>query len=185
MQKIPTLFMRDPVDRAHVTSEVNPVCQWVISGEGVPTRKYDGTCVMFDGQQWWARREVKNGKAAPLHFRPVTTDLVTGNMMGWEPIEQSAFAKYHAEALEYSNSLGLEVLGWDAGTYELIGPKINGNPEQYPQHTLISHEYAEILDNAPRSFVDLRDWLRLLPYEGVVWHHPNGRMAKLKRRDFT
>jgi len=21
-------------------------------------------------------------------------------------------------------------------------------------------------------------------YEGVVWHHPDGRMAKLKRRDF-
>jgi hypothetical protein len=21
-------------------------------------------------------------------------------------------------------------------------------------------------------------------YEGVVWHHPDGRMAKIKRRDF-
>ena len=35
----------------------------MIKGEGQPTRKYDGTCVMFDGAEWSARREVKTGKA--------------------------------------------------------------------------------------------------------------------------
>ena len=39
MKKIPTIYLRDPDDRAHVTDEVNAECQWVLDGEGVPTRK--------------------------------------------------------------------------------------------------------------------------------------------------
>jgi hypothetical protein len=27
-------------------------------------------------------------------------------------------------------------------------------------------------------------YLHARPYEGIVWHHPDGRMAKLKKRDF-
>ncbi len=43
MKKIPTLFIRDPENPRYVTEEVHPDCQWVTRGEGVPTRKYDGT----------------------------------------------------------------------------------------------------------------------------------------------
>jgi len=32
MRKIPTLFVRDPEDRAHVTDEVTPGCKWVLAG---------------------------------------------------------------------------------------------------------------------------------------------------------
>ena len=66
MQKIPTLFQRDPEDMKRVLREVNPECQWVLDGEGVATRKFDGTCVMFDHEGWWVRREIKPGKQAPL-----------------------------------------------------------------------------------------------------------------------
>ena len=72
MKKIPTVFRRDPDDMRHVTSEVHPDCQWVLDGEGTPTRKYDGTCVMFDGTRWWARREVKPGKTAPNGFEAIS-----------------------------------------------------------------------------------------------------------------
>lgn len=40
MKKIPTLFQRDPDDRAHVTRDVNPAAAWVLDGEGIATRKY-------------------------------------------------------------------------------------------------------------------------------------------------
>ena len=43
MQKIPTVFQRDPSNPKHVLPEVTPGCEWVLAGEGVPTRKYDGT----------------------------------------------------------------------------------------------------------------------------------------------
>lgn len=46
MKKIPTVFVRDPeTNLKHVRDEVHPDCQWVLDGEGVPTRKWDGTCV--------------------------------------------------------------------------------------------------------------------------------------------
>lgn len=186
MQKIPTLFKRDPDDMARVLPEVHPACQWVLDGEGVATWKYDGTCVMFDGDRWWARREVKAGKQPPAGYRIVENDPRTGKTVGWEPIEQSAFAKFHAEAVALANEV-TGISGWPAGTYELVGPKINGNPEKAQAHALWAHETADVLD-APRSFDALRTWLASFEGEGIVWRwpQPDGSvtMAKLKGRDF-
>ena len=179
MRKIPTLFKRNPEDMKHVLPEVTPGCEWVLEGEGEATRKYDGTCFMLDeDSQWWARREVKPGKAEPEGFEAVETDENTGKTVGWEPVEQSSFAKYHAEALGHPYERRV------IGTYELCGPKINGNPEGFDEHVLIAHQDADLLD-APRDHDGLRDWLLAHRYEGIVWHHPDGRMAKLKRRDFV
>src|SRR5215471_9014570 len=122
MRKIPTLFVRDwDGDRRYVLTEVTPGCEWVIAGEGTPTRKYDGTCVMFDGYRWWARREVKEGKPAPEGFIALEADPETGKTVGREPAGQSSFAKYLLEALdaEYDPPFAR----WPVGTYELIGPK--------------------------------------------------------------
>lgn len=184
MKKIPTIFERDwDGDRRYVLPKVTPGCEWVINGEGVPTRKYDGTCVMLDGDGWWARREVKPGKNDPDFFVYVAADPETGKVVGWEPVGQSAFAKYHAEALRNEEANG--TLGdFAAGTYELCGPKVNGNPEAFISHVLVPHAEADEVDTAPRDFDGLAKWLHAHPYEGIVWHHPDGRMAKIKKRDF-
>jgi hypothetical protein len=179
MRKIPTLFVRDwDGDRRYVLPEITPGCEWVIKGEGTPTQKYDGTCVMFDGTRWWARREVKEGKPSPPDFVELEHDDETGKTVGWEPVEQSAFARWHAEA---AASCG----GTDrAGTYELAGPKVNGNPEGFDHHHLIFHGDASKLADAPRDFGDLAIWLHAHSFEGIVWHQPDGRMVKIKKRDF-
>lgn len=117
MNKIPTLFVRDEQERRYVTTEVSPGCEWVLAGEGTPTRKYDGTCVMYDGERWWARREVKPGKVEPDGFVALSTDENTGKTVGWEPVEQSAFAKWHAQAID-------GIAEQEPGTYELVGPKV-------------------------------------------------------------
>lgn len=183
MRKIPTLFVRDPDDLRRVLPEATPGCEWVLAGEGVPTRKYDGTCVMLDASgEWWARREVKPGKAAPDRFVQVDHDPVTGKSVGWEPISQSAFAKFHAEAVADVSAV------FEPGTYELIGPKINGNPEGEGHHRLRPHASAQRLEVAERSFDGIREAVLTLRAvdgaEGVVFHHPDGRMAKIKARDF-
>jgi hypothetical protein len=185
MRKVPTLFVRDPRERRFVLPEVAPDCTWVVTGEGLPTRKWDGTCVMLDGHgAWWARREVRAGKATPANYVPVETDQTTGKTVGWEPMAQSSFARFHAEAVRLGD-------GWTPGTYELVGPRINGNPDGFEAHTLVRHGWAPEQDldevaGAPRDFEGLREWLLARPrYEGIVWHHPDGvRMVKLKRRDF-
>jgi hypothetical protein len=182
VNKIPTVFLRDENSRAHVTPTPNPACLWVLMGEGVATRKYDGTCVRLDDDgTWWARREVKPGKTPPPNYVPVTVDENTGKTMGWEPIEQSAFAKFHAEAVD----VAVGVLR--GGTYELVGPRINGNPECAVVHRLVAHSTADEFPDAPRDYDGLRAYLTdpAFVHEGIVWHHPDGRMAKLKRKDFT
>lgn len=193
MQKIPTLFVRDPADRAHVLPVVNHECQWVIAGEGTATRKYDGTCVLLDTDgSWWARREVRPNKAAPADYRPVATDPVTGRTMGWEPIQQSAFAAFHAEALAEAEASALDVAApqrLEPGTFELVGPKINGNPEREQRHRLLAHADAEVVPLEARDYRTLRAVvLRLAEaegMEGLVFHHPDGvRFAKIKARDF-
>ena len=194
MRKIPTLFKRDPDDMKRVLPEVHPDCQWVLDGEGVATRKYDGTCVMLDDSgQWWARREVKPDKTPPPNYRPEQHDEATGKTVGWEPIEQSPFVKAFRQALlegEVDEATGDGVARKFApDTYELCGPKVQGNSEHYPAHRLVRHADAETFGTTgvPRTFEDLRALVLALGrtgWEGIVWHHPDGRMAKLKARDF-
>jgi hypothetical protein len=190
MRKISTVFRRNPDDMRHVLPEVTPGCEWVLAGKGVPTRKYDGTCVMLDEQyEWWSRREVKPGKNAPAGFVPVETDETTGKTVGWEPIEQSAFFRWWEEAL---NVLADQEGPAHIGTYELVGPKVNGNPEHYDRHILIPHATAEVVDltddgEPPWTLAEVEHmvrWAGERGWEGIVWHHPDGRMAKLKAHDF-
>lgn len=183
MRKIPTVYVRDFTrdNGRYVTDEVTPGCEWVLAGEGTPTRKFDGTCVALLGGVWWARREVKAGRAEPPGFLPISHDDTTGKTVGWEPVEQSSFAKAHAEALRNPGLLA-------EGTYELCGPKVQGNPEGFDRHVLIRH--ADALQVDPRMIRDLalapKDLVRKVAthgWEGIVWHASDGRMAKLKVRD--
>jgi hypothetical protein len=191
VKKIPTVFRRDPDDMRRVLPEITPGCEWVLAGEGRATRKYDGTCCMFDGARWWARREVKPPKTPPSHFATVDHDPVTGKTVGWVPMESSSFARWHAEALRNLEEADDDICAMATGTYELCGPKVQGDPEGFRIHTLVRHSAAEtilLLDGEPLTFDRIRDevvrqhvaW----GIEGIVWHHPDGRMAKLKARDF-
>lgn len=185
MKKILTLFKRDPDDMRRVLPEVTPGCEWVLAGEGVATRKYDGTCVMFDGDYWWARREVKPGKTPPSEWVEADHDETTGKRVGWEPMINSPFAKFFAEAEQNVRRAGFT---FTVGTYELIGPKINGNPEGESTHWLVFHGADPHPEPLDLTFNGLRDRLLELAaagIEGIVWHHQDGRMAKLKGRDFT
>jgi hypothetical protein len=184
VNKIPTMFHRDFSSRpAYVVPELTPGCEWVMAGEGRATRKYDGTCVMLDENgKWWARREVKPDKTPPPNFVAISTDDETSRTVGWEPVAQTGWARIHAEALHNSNAVS-------PGTYELLGPRINGNPEGYDEHLLMVHGWAIFsvrrdFATAPRDYDGLREWLHARPYEGIVWHHEDGRMAKIKSKDF-
>jgi hypothetical protein len=186
MKKIPTLYVRDFTypGKPRLTGVVTPGCEWVLAGEGVSTRKYDGTCVALrrdlDVVRAYTRREVKAGKPYPPYFHPVEHDEVTGKDVGWEPAEQSGYGK----VIDIVLAIGQD---WLPGTYELIGHKVNGNPEHVDEHRLVRHADAEVLPVDIRSFETLRIDLTALAregVEGVVWHHADGRMAKLKGKDF-
>jgi hypothetical protein len=191
MRKIPTIFLRDWTDDPrYVTPEPNPECKWVFDGEGRATRKHDGTCVQFDGSAWWARFQVKKGKPAPAGFVPIDTDAETGITVGWEPMDNSGFAKYHRYALRTMDELfvGSKVALWRPGTYELMGPGVSGRDEDTFYYHLVEHSGARWMDvPSVLTFETLKPYVLAAAkngVEGVVWHHPDGRMAKIKARDF-
>jgi hypothetical protein len=71
------------------------------------------------------------------------------------------------------------------GTYELVGPKVQNNAEMFNRHLLLKHG-CTILDEVPRTFAELRAWFAEpgRDIEGVVWWHEDGRMVKIKAKDF-
>ena len=177
MNKIPTIFKRNPENMNELLNEQHPDCQWVFDGEGIATKKYDGTCVLIEwDKSYWKRREVKQNKKAPKCFISISTDKITGKTVGWVPVDPiDNDNKWHIEAFD---PLLLP------GTYELCGPKIQGNPEGFKKHILIYHETAQQFNDVPRNFEGLKQWLNNRDIEGIVFHHPDGRMAKIKKRDF-
>jgi hypothetical protein len=182
MKKIPTIFTRD--GNMKITTEHHPDCHWVFNGEGVPTYKIDGTSCLYRDGKLLKRYDAKNGKKPQVGFEPCeeAPDPKSGHWPGWVPINGND--RWHEQALSYMRSILAEAgMQLTNGTYELIGPKINGNPEKVVTHILIPHG-IKIESKVPTDQPNLRLYLAHLPYEGVVWHHADGRMAKIKRRDF-
>ena len=64
----------------------------------------------------------------------------------------------------------------------MIGPKIQGNPEKSDKHVLVPHGRHEL--SAPRDYESLKLYLADMDIEGIVWHHQDGRMVKIKKKDF-
>jgi hypothetical protein len=202
MRKIISLFKRDYNGTGLVYDEIVPGAEWVAAGEGKATLKVDGTCCMVRGGNLYKRydhkpdnwkaiqRAKKYGNAVPEPvmsstpdgFEPAQgPDPVTLHWPGWLPVRrQNPEDRWHIEAFGGDD---FEAGGWlPDGTYELIGPKVQSNPYGVEYHQLCTHGAVEL--NAPRMFGELKEWFKTHPIEGVVWHHPDGRMVKIKRRDF-
>ena len=176
MVKIISLFRRNYDGDRLVRNEVVPGAEWVIAGEGVATRKWDGTCCLVRGGKLFKRYDVKKGRTAPDGFEPAQDpDTTTGHWPGWLPVGGGPEDAYHREAFK-----GTEM----DGTYELVGPKVKGNPEGFTGHVLIPH--GQHLFAAPRTYAELKAWFSGpgRDIEGVVWWHADGRAVKIKAKDF-
>lgn len=174
MQKIPTMFVRDEIKRGRpVMNQVKPECQWVLDGQGFATAKIDGTNVKVQGGQLWKRQKPKERDYDDAAYVPCER---TNSADKW------AFEAFDA------------AMNPPDGIYELIGPKVQGNPHHHDRHQLVrvvppSQVLKLMAVDPPRSFEGLRDYLDgkmgvAFDFEGIVFHHPDGRLAKIKRRDF-
>lgn len=186
MQKIISLFQRNYDGDRLVRDEVTPGAEWVLNGEGIATRKWDGTCCMINDGILYKRYDAKKGKMPPDGFIPAQEpDAVTGHWPGWLEVGNGPEDKYHIEAwnqfqIDNGEKFECEV----EGTYELIGPKINGNKEKWDRHELVKHGSEKMYFPGGITFETVKKVLDELHYEGIVWHHPDGRMVKIKKKDF-
>ncbi len=183
MKKIPTIFKRNPEKMWEILDEIHQDCLWVFNNEGIATRKYDGTCTKIENGKYFKRREIKKNKSIPQGFIEENYDKNTGKRVGWIEIESSEKDnKWHIEGLNFTFGKLNEYI--PDGTYELVGPKVQSNPENCQNHALISHACAEKYEGILRTFDGLKKWLQDKDIEGLVFHHQDGRMGKIKKKDF-
>ena len=183
MEKIPTLFERD--DRFRVVDKPREECRWVFDGEGIGTEKLDGTNV---------RLTVRSGQLVRLEKRrnPTAAQKRQGIVDGWyaETDEHAADDKWILAA-----ALATDVSAWPDGEHscEALGPRIQGNPLGLEEHRCVPFNLTvPTFADIPRDYSGLRAFLAELssefapghPAEGIVFHHPDGRRAKIKRKDF-
>lgn len=203
MRKIPTLFERDQETRL-VTDIVTPGCEWVFedSNNVIATRKWDGTACLIKNNEIWKRYDCKKGKNPPPGFIPSQPpDEITGHYPGWVKCDpRNPEDKYHFEGLltwykntfDATNHYDPYILMVN-GTYELIGEKIQGNPEKIKGHNLIYHCSMSntitsiIVDEL--SYESIKEYLEAKDIEGIVFYYGGldsirSPMCKIKKKDF-
>jgi hypothetical protein len=188
VKKMPALFVIDRLK--HIGTDVlNDAATWIFNEPSTVTVKRDGTGIaVADDGRIFARRSVRKGKKAPEGFVLAELDPFTGHAFGSEPIETSGFIKMFREAVENLE----EPL--TPGTFELTGPKINGNPEGLARHALFRHGVEVITDIPDMRTVDPDNAFEILKniftdfkkrgIEGVVWAGADNKRVKLRVYDF-
>ena len=175
MKKIPCLFVRDFTDKRNpiLLREITPGCEWVAQGEGIATRKWDGTAIAIIGGKLFARYDVGRKTLPVGAISCGEPDIISGHNPAWVMADKSEH-RWIREAHGGHH--------YEDGTYEAIGPKINSNHEGVVAHCLKRHG-DEILD-APRDFDGLFDYLKSRSIEGIVFRHESGSMCKIRRHDY-
>jgi hypothetical protein len=199
MRKMKTVFITDNTTDRMATPIVRPENQWVLNGEGVASIKFDGTAATVIGNKLykrWDRKLSKKGakiarklgsdfvvtedmfKVTPAGAIPCdpTYDPVTYHHPHWVPVGDGNEDIWFREAL-----LNVVELS-DGATYELVGPKFNGNIYNLDRHELWRHGSKVIL-NLELTYDGIRKWLAENEDEGLVFKHPDGRSAKIRRGD--
>ena len=183
MEKIPTIFERG--ENFKVTDRIRKGCEWVFAGEGRATEKLDGTNI---------RITVRAGKVVRVEKRrnPSAAQKQQGVVDGWY-VDADEFAKDDKWIIEAVR--GTDVQAWPDGEHpaEALGPNIQGNVLGLEKNLCLPFNLdAPVYENAPRTFEGLRAFLNTLDSkfspghlaEGIVFHYPDGRRAKIKRKDF-
>jgi hypothetical protein len=184
MEKIPTIFDRG--EGFGVINVPRKGCEWVSAGEGRATEKLDGTNV---------RVTVRSGQVVRVEKRrnPSKLQKQQGIIDGWY-VDADDYDKGDKWILEAVRET--DVLGWPDGEHsaEAMGPNIQGNSLGLTKHVCVPFNLEiPTYENVPRTYDCLKEFLaniesRFSPghlAEGIVFHHADGRRAKIKRKDFA
>ena len=195
MKKMTTLykqlFENLPNNKGRIFSglseDTNPENDWVfIDPTTVAYRKLDGASAAVINGNIYSRymsRQRKNTPAQiPIKGIPAqpNIDEATQTHPYWVPAEAKGQGKHHYNAFINQPDL-------PDGTYELIGPTVNGNPEQVAVNTLVAHDAAHLLVPLPTTITreSLKELILSKPWEGLVFRNSNDNMCKLRRIDFS
>lgn len=183
MEKILTIFDRG--ESFQVINQPRKGCEWVFAGEGQATEKLDGTN---------CRLTIRTGQVVRVEKRrnPSKQQKLQGIVDGWY-VDANEFSKEDKWIFEAVR--GTNVHGWPDGEHsvEALGPNIQGNLLGLTKHLCVPFNLEiPTYEGVPRTFDEIKIFLDTLDSrfspghraEGIVFHHPDGRRAKIKRKDF-
>jgi hypothetical protein len=207
MKKIPTLFVRG--EDFKVVNKLTSGCEWVFDHQGVATEKLDGMNIRVT---IWPQKRGPVRMFAEKRRSPNKRQKKQGIVESWYvPVTENSEDKRLWQAVYNTDMSGWPA---GTHYCEAIGPKIQGNPLGLTYHVCVPFDWIaplggsdlttdyrrmDLLKRCPihrivdMSYEGLRQQFMQLeskfspghPAEGIVFHHPDGRQVKLKRKDFT
>lgn len=186
MPKLECPFVRVEIDGNYVvTPEIAEGYEWVFNDDQtMAIEKLHGTNVSII---------LENGKITRIFNR---TEEILFFSKGKKHIIESILNSFERGYCDFTD-----------GQYfgECIGPKVNGNPYKLEQHLWIpfntycqEHLKYKSWGKYPKDFNTISEWFKeLMPLymmkkgvkdgfvEGIVFTHPDGRMAKLRKDMFN
>lgn len=189
--KIKSPFVRETINGHYVvTPKIEPGYEWVFEDSGVKAvDKLHGTNICL---------HIEDGRVCSIDNR--STRLVHC------PIIDLTIKGQAARAIEGILLNQEHIKNMSGRVYgELIGPKINGNIHCLDHHKFVPFEYLNnkchwkswVRGQYPKTFDAISDWFKTLESlytyratrkrelaEGLIFLHPDGRRAKLRREMF-
>lgn len=190
MQKILTIFDRDWDGNRGVVDQPSDGMYLDFSrlNEGIATEKFDGMNVRITMRSGICVRLEKRRNPSKLQKQKGITDPWYVDADEFDPQDKHLFSAIRECCLETTPDGE-----WSA---EAIGPKIQGDPLDLGRYLIIMFTNLTLqkcisFDDAPITFDGLKEWLPNqkshysdCPIEGIVWHMPDGKMFKIKTKDF-
>lgn len=187
MRKIKTIFDRNWDTNRKVNSTIAVDFNF---DEAIATEKLDGMNI---------RVTIRNGTLVRLEKRrnPSKVQKQNGITEPWyvDANESASQDKWLFDATQNTDFSEVPDGEWSA---EAIGKNIQGNPLLLENNRVFIFSLPDwkeriILKDVPCHFDELKEYLdkqksligNNAPIEGIVWHHPNGDMVKIKRKDFV
>jgi hypothetical protein len=182
MKKIPTIFKRDFNNNGRITQEyaIDPE----LFSMATATEKIDGMNV---------RVTVRNHTAVRLEKRrnPSKLEKAKGIEEPWYiDASQSSEDKWLQDSLSNTDLSQISDGEWSG---EAVGPNIQGNPLNLLTNRIVFFSLGQcpVFENVPTTYEELKVWLPqqnskygMGKIEGIVWHCSDGRMMKIKNKDF-
>lgn len=166
MQKIQSLI---------VNGQVDPAIDWLDHAK--PTQMYDGKPYAVINNKPYSHL-ISSGQ--------ITQDVIAcntfqGELWCWQPVPADDEDFWRMWIDTYQQDY------WD-WTYEMVGPGINGDPEQAKRHVLRPHGTLIIHKLTP-TIEAMKKYLITTDSEGIVWWEDpwdvNCRKVKVQQSDFN
>jgi len=186
MPKLESPFVRKEINGNYVvTPEIAEGYEWVFNDDSViATEKLHGTNVSI---------VIENGIIVSIWNRTARTPFFNKGKRFITDALLTSFERGYMDLLTDGQYFG-----------EVIGEKVNGNPYKLSGHIWIpfntyckEHLAYKSWGKYPKTFDAISEWFKtLMPLfalkrgdkegfvEGIVFYHPDGRMAKLRRDMF-